>query len=103
MIDYLGDYLRESGGKRVRPALLVLASYAVGGDGASESSILLATVILSRWDSVKRDAAYEPLLQAAPLAGFRFDEPLTPHRFATVSRIYRRKPRADIFKDLEAK
>jgi drug/metabolite transporter (DMT)-like permease len=65
--------------------------------------ILLATVILSRWDSVKRDAAYEPLLQAAPLAGFRFGEPLTPHRFATVSRIYRRKPRADMFKDLEAK
>ena len=45
VIDYLGDYLRESGGKRVRPALLVLASYAVGGNGASESSIRLATVM----------------------------------------------------------
>jgi octaprenyl-diphosphate synthase len=45
VINYLGDYLRQSGGKRVRPALLVLASYAVGGDGASDSSIRLATVM----------------------------------------------------------
>jgi len=64
--------------------------------------ILLASVILSRWDTVKRDAAYEPLLQAAPLGGFRFDnQPLIPHRFATVSKLYRRKSRADLFKDLE--
>jgi octaprenyl-diphosphate synthase len=45
VINYLGDYLRVSGGKRVRPALLVLANYAVGGDGGSENSIRLATVM----------------------------------------------------------
>ncbi|HUR97536.1 MAG TPA: polyprenyl synthetase family protein [Pyrinomonadaceae bacterium] len=45
VINYLGDYLRQSGGKRVRPALLVLAAHAVGGDGASDSSIRLATVM----------------------------------------------------------
>src|SRR5215218_6599179 len=45
MIDYLGDYLRASGGKRVRPALLVLANYAVGGNGATENTIRLATVM----------------------------------------------------------
>src|SRR5687767_1134462 len=45
VISYLADYLRASGGKRVRPALLVLANYAVGGQGGSESSIRLATVM----------------------------------------------------------
>jgi len=45
MIDYLGDYLRASGGKRVRPALLVLANYAVGGNGATKNTIRLATVM----------------------------------------------------------
>jgi len=45
VINYLGDYLRASGGKRVRPALLVLSNYAVGGKGASESSIRLGTVM----------------------------------------------------------
>jgi octaprenyl-diphosphate synthase len=45
VINYLGDYLRESGGKRVRPALLILAAYAAGGDGKSESVIRLATVM----------------------------------------------------------
>jgi len=45
VISYLGDYLRASGGKRVRPALLILAAYAVGGNGASENSIRLATVM----------------------------------------------------------
>jgi octaprenyl-diphosphate synthase len=45
VIDYLGDYIRSSGGKRVRPALLVLASYAAGGDGSRESVIRLATVM----------------------------------------------------------
>jgi octaprenyl-diphosphate synthase len=32
VIKYLGDYLRASGGKRVRPALLILSNYATGGD-----------------------------------------------------------------------
>ncbi|MGQ0540817.1 MAG: polyprenyl synthetase family protein [Blastocatellia bacterium] len=45
VIDYLGDYLRASGGKRVRPALLILANYATGGRGDSDSVIRLATVM----------------------------------------------------------
>jgi octaprenyl-diphosphate synthase len=45
VIDYLGDYLRQSGGKRVRPALLVLATYASGGDGKRDNVIRLATVM----------------------------------------------------------
>jgi octaprenyl-diphosphate synthase len=45
VINYLGEYLRESGGKRVRPALLILATYAAGGDGSRESVIRLATVM----------------------------------------------------------
>ena len=45
VINYLGDYLRQSGGKRVRPALLVLSAYVVGGEGSSDSAIRLATVM----------------------------------------------------------
>src|SRR5215207_8088823 len=45
VIAYLGDYLRASGGKRVRPALNILSNYAVGGDGASVSSIRMAAVM----------------------------------------------------------
>jgi octaprenyl-diphosphate synthase len=45
VINYLGDYLRASGGKRVRPALFILSNYAVGGDGSSENSIRMATVM----------------------------------------------------------
>ena len=45
VIDYLGDYLRSSGGKRVRPALLILTNRAAGGLGDSESVIRLATVM----------------------------------------------------------
>ena len=45
VISYLGDYLRESGGKRVRPALTILANYAAGGDGSSYNSIRMATVM----------------------------------------------------------
>ena len=45
MVEHLGDYVRSSGGKRVRPALLILANYAVGGQASSESSIRLATVM----------------------------------------------------------
>ena len=41
----IGQYLRASGGKRVRPALLILANYAAGGDGGGENSIRLATVM----------------------------------------------------------
>ena len=45
VIEYLGNYLRESGGKRVRPALSILSNYAVGGDGARYNSIRMATVM----------------------------------------------------------
>lgn len=45
VINYLGDYLRASGGKRVRPALLVLSNYATGGAAAEENVIRLATVM----------------------------------------------------------
>lgn len=45
VISYLGDYLRASGGKRLRPALLILATHACGGNGKSESAIRLATVM----------------------------------------------------------
>lgn len=45
VIAYLGDYLRESGGKRVRPALTILSNYCVGGDGSRYNSIRMATVM----------------------------------------------------------
>ncbi len=45
VITYLGEYLRASGGKRVRPALTILSNYAVGGDGARYNSIRMATVM----------------------------------------------------------
>ncbi len=45
VIGFLGDYLRASGGKRVRPALLLLAAYSVGGRGSDDNVIRLATVM----------------------------------------------------------
>src|SRR5436853_5251566 len=45
VIAYIGEYLRRSGGKRVRPALTILSNYAVGGDGSNPSSIRMATVM----------------------------------------------------------
>ena len=45
VIAYLGDYLRKSGGKRVRPALTILSNYAVGGEGNRYNSIRMATVM----------------------------------------------------------
>lgn len=45
VIAFIGDYLRGSGGKRVRPALTILSNYAVGGDGARYNSIRMATVM----------------------------------------------------------
>ena len=45
VINYLGEYLRASGGKRVRPALLILSNNSVGGNGKSENVIRLATVM----------------------------------------------------------
>src|SRR3954469_3576098 len=43
-IAYLGEYLRASGGKRVRPALTILSNYAAGGDGAPYNSIRIGPV-----------------------------------------------------------
>src|SRR6478736_3878248 len=45
VIAYIGEYLRRSGGKRVRPALTILSNYAVGGAGSSYGSIRMATVM----------------------------------------------------------
>src|SRR5436189_3290999 len=45
VIAYIGDYLRRSGGKRVRPALTILSNYAVGGDGSNYGSVRMATVM----------------------------------------------------------
>lgn len=45
VIDYLGSYLRASGGKRVRPALLILATYVAGGIGKSDNVIRMAAVM----------------------------------------------------------
>jgi octaprenyl-diphosphate synthase len=45
VIAYIGDHLRRSGGKRVRPALTILSNYAVGGNGSNHSSIRMATVM----------------------------------------------------------
>lgn len=45
VIAYLGEYLRASGGKRVRPALTILSNYACGGDGSRYNSIRMATVM----------------------------------------------------------
>ena len=45
VIDFIGDYLRSSGGKRVRPALTILSNYAVGGAGGRYNSIRMATVM----------------------------------------------------------
>src|SRR5947207_10491880 len=42
---YLADYLRASGRKRVRPALTMLANYAVGGEGSRYNSVRMATVM----------------------------------------------------------
>ena len=45
VINYLGDYLRASGGKRIRPALLVLAHHAIDKGERAESVIRMATVM----------------------------------------------------------
>lgn len=45
VINYLSEYLRESGGKRIRPTMLLLANGAAGGNSTNESVIRLATVM----------------------------------------------------------
>ena len=45
VVAYIGDYLRASGGKRVRPALTILSNYAAGGDASKPNVIRMATVM----------------------------------------------------------
>ncbi|HYO62285.1 MAG TPA: polyprenyl synthetase family protein, partial [Pyrinomonadaceae bacterium] len=45
VISYIGHYLRASGGKRVRPALTLLAARSVGGDAARPNVVRMATVM----------------------------------------------------------
>ncbi len=45
VVKYLGDYLRASGGKRLRPALLILAFRALSTSDAGANTIRLATVM----------------------------------------------------------
>lgn len=45
VVRYLGEYLRLSGGKRVRPSLLLLSNKAAKGDARSKSVIKLAAVM----------------------------------------------------------
>ncbi len=45
IVEQLGEYIRSSGGKRLRPALLLLANRAAGGDASSANVIRLATVM----------------------------------------------------------
>ena len=37
VINYLGEYLRKSGGKRIRPSLLLLSNKAVDGYGHGDA------------------------------------------------------------------
>src|SRR5437763_16588864 len=43
VIAYIGEYLRRSGGKRVRRALTILSNYAVGGDRGNQGWIRIET------------------------------------------------------------
>ena len=45
VIAYIGDYLRASGGKRVRPALTLLSARAAGGDASRPNVVRMATVM----------------------------------------------------------
>ena len=45
VISYIGDYLRASGGKRVRPALTLLSTATAGGDPSRPNVIRMATVM----------------------------------------------------------
>jgi octaprenyl-diphosphate synthase len=45
VISYIGEYLRASGGKRVRPALTLLSASAAGGDASRPNVVRMATVM----------------------------------------------------------
>ncbi len=58
--------------------------------------LLLASVVLSRWDDDVRSMLYRSLPMAR--LGEMFSEaPLKPNRFSIVSRLYRRRPNPDRF------
>ena len=45
IVDFLGEYIRSAGGKRIRPALLMLSNRSLGGDASSENVIRMAAVM----------------------------------------------------------
>jgi octaprenyl-diphosphate synthase len=45
VIAYIGEYLRSSGGKRIRPALTILSTYAAGGNGSLYNTIRMSAVM----------------------------------------------------------
>lgn len=45
IIDHLGEYIRSAGGKRLRPALVILSNLACGGVAERESVIRMASVM----------------------------------------------------------
>ena len=45
VINYLSEYLRKSGGKRIRPAMVLLANRAAGGEATRDSVVRMATVM----------------------------------------------------------
>src|SRR5579863_5295899 len=45
VVTQIGQYLQESGGKRLRPSLLLLASKLIGGERTCESAIHLGAVV----------------------------------------------------------
>jgi len=45
IVDFLGEYIRSAGGKRIRPALLMLSNRLLGGDASSENVIRMAAVM----------------------------------------------------------
>jgi len=45
VVTQIGQYLQESGGKRLRPSLLLLASKLIGGERSCESAIHLGAVV----------------------------------------------------------
>ncbi|MBN1427960.1 MAG: DMT family transporter [Anaerolineae bacterium] len=59
--------------------------------------VLVLSVLLSRWDSGIRDYVYHPIPMPSPLGGLPIgiNDPIIPNRFSVVTRLYRRKPRAE--------
>jgi octaprenyl-diphosphate synthase len=45
IVDFLGEYIRSAGGKRIRPALLMLSNRSLSGDASSENVIRMAAVM----------------------------------------------------------